>query len=83
MFRINVAVPRPGENFWEHVDVLKSLECIYIPERKCWVGEFDGELFSDEVQVIGQFVTESLRGMSRELIIAAIDQCADFKAVGR
>lgn len=82
-FIINVAVPLSGDAFRESVDVLELLDCIYIPERKCWAGEFDADFFSEEVRVIGTFQTSSLATMTREQIVNAIDRCADFKAVGR
>lgn len=82
-FMITVCKPR-SDDFEANVKTLKDeLDCIFIPERKCWVGEFAADAYLDQVIVCGEFVLQMeecpLSSLPRQELCRRIDMCADFK----
>lgn len=85
-FLITVAVPH-SKNFADNVQQLKDDGFHYVPDRKCWVAEYGGEL-DDVATVVGDFVCESEecpfpKSWSNDKLCKRIDQSCDFKLVGR
>lgn len=84
-FMITVAIPRQGPFWEENKNEMKRIGMQYIAERRCWIGEVASDAYDDIMEVVGEFICESLHpdDVKMDEIVKMIDSCADFKRVGR
>lgn len=82
-FMITVAKPL-SRDFQDNVRCMKEeLDMIYVPERKCWVGEVCAEAYEDVMRVCGEFVLDMdecpIQSLPKDDLLRRIDMCADLE----